>query len=69
MCLEIEDPRIMNGFSCLVIREYVTTRIRIKNDRWQSYAAATAALYAKEPLRVVSGPDCTGLEWFCALSA
>jgi nucleoside phosphorylase len=44
----------MNDFPCLVIRgisDYADSR---KIDRWQPYAAATAAAYAKELLSVVS---------------
>jgi nucleoside phosphorylase len=44
----------MNDFPCLVIRgisDYADSR---KNDRWQPYAAATAAAYAKELLSAVS---------------
>ncbi len=32
-------------------------RMRIKNDRWQPYAAATAAAYAKELLGVLDGGE------------
>ena len=53
LCLEMEAAGLMNSFPCLVIRgisDYCDTH---KNDRWQRYAAATAAAYAKELLGVV----------------
>ncbi|KAH0161832.1 purine and uridine phosphorylase, partial [Aureobasidium melanogenum] len=53
-CFEMEAAGLMNDFPCLVIRgisDYADSR---KNDRWQPYAAATAAAYAKELLTAVS---------------
>jgi nucleoside phosphorylase len=52
MCFEMEAAGLMDRCSCLVIRgicDYCDTH---KNDRWQGYAAATAAAYAKELLGV-----------------
>ena len=52
-CFEMEAGGIMNDFGCLVIRgisDYADTH---KTDRWQGYAAATAAAFAKEILRVL----------------
>ncbi len=56
-CFEMEAAGLMNNFPCLVIRgicDYVDSH---KNDRWQRYAAATAAGYAKEFLGVVPSED------------
>lgn len=50
MCVEMEAAGLMDEFPCLVIRgicDYADTH---KNKRWQPYAAATAAAYAKELL-------------------
>jgi nucleoside phosphorylase len=47
---EMEAAGVMNNFPCLVIRgicDYADTH---KNKRWQGYAAATAAAFAKELL-------------------
>ena len=49
-CVEMEAFGLMNNFPCLVIRgisDYADGR---KNDKWQPYAALTAAAYAKELL-------------------
>jgi len=53
ICFEMEAAGLMNHFPCLVIRgicHYVDSH---KNDRWQRYASATAAAYAKELLAYV----------------
>src|ERR1700733_9454526 len=53
LCFEMEAAGLMDSFPCLVIRgicDYADTH---KNKRWQAYAAATAAAYAKELLYVV----------------
>ncbi|KAH0539023.1 hypothetical protein FGG08_004417 [Glutinoglossum americanum] len=53
LCFEMEAAGLMDNFPCLVIRgvcDYADTH---KNKRWQGYAAATAAAYAKELLGVV----------------
>ena len=50
LCFEMEAAGLMNDFPCVVIRgicDYADTH---KNKRWQNYAAATAAAYAKELL-------------------
>lgn len=52
-CFEMEAGGIMNDFGCLIVRgisDYADTH---KTDRWQGYAAATAAAFAKEILRVL----------------
>ena len=53
ICFEMEAAGLLNTFPCLVIRgicDYADTH---KNKRWQGYAAATAAAFAKELLGVV----------------
>ena len=50
ICVEMEAAGLIDEFPCLVIRgicDYADTH---KNKRWQPYAAATAAAYAKELL-------------------
>ncbi len=47
----------MNNFPCLVIRGICDYADAHKNDRWQPYAAATAAAYAKELLGVLDGEE------------
>lgn len=44
----------MNHFLCLVIRGICDYADSHKNDRWQQYAALTAAAYAKQLLSEVS---------------
>lgn len=49
-CVEMEAFGLLNNFPCLVIRgisDYADGR---KNDKWQCYAALTAAAYTKELL-------------------
>jgi nucleoside phosphorylase len=53
ICFEMEAAGLMDNFPCLVIRgicDYFDTH---KNKKWQPYAAATAAAYAKELLGVI----------------
>lgn len=57
ICIEMEAAGLMNSFPCLVIRGICDYADSHKNDRWQRYAAATAAAYAKEFLGVVPGGD------------
>ncbi|PKK48454.1 hypothetical protein CI102_7274 [Trichoderma harzianum] len=57
ICFEMEAAGLMNNFPCIVIRgicDYADTH---KNDRWQNYAAATAAAFAKELLTAIDGDD------------
>ncbi|KAH6625498.1 ankyrin repeat protein, partial [Boeremia exigua] len=49
----MEAAGLMNNFPCLVIRGISDYADSHKNDRWQPYAAATAAAYAKELSSVV----------------
>ncbi|QPC78186.1 hypothetical protein HYE68_008938 [Fusarium pseudograminearum] len=47
LCFEMEAAGVMNTFPCLVIRGICDYADSHKNKRWQHYAAATAAAYAK----------------------
>lgn len=53
ICVEMEAAGLMDRFPCLVIRGICDYCDSHKNDRWQKYAAATAAAYAKELLSFV----------------
>ncbi|KAH8621577.1 hypothetical protein IG631_23792 [Alternaria alternata] len=53
LCFEMEAAGLMNSFPCLVIRGICDYADSHKNKRWQPYAAATAAAYAKELLSVI----------------
>ncbi|KAH0168199.1 Pfs, NACHT and ankyrin domain protein, partial [Aureobasidium melanogenum] len=57
ICFEMEAAGIMNAFPCVVIRGICDYADSHKNDRWQGYAAATAAAYAKELLEVIPQAD------------
>ncbi|KAK5123045.1 hypothetical protein LTR08_006582 [Meristemomyces frigidus] len=59
MCFEMEAAGLMDAFPCVVIRGVCDYADSHKNKRWQPYAAATAACYAKELLGVV---DPQGIE-------
>ena len=50
LCFEMEAAGLMDSFSCLVIRGICDYADSHKNVRWQPYAAATAAAYAKDLL-------------------
>ncbi|RSL70126.1 hypothetical protein CEP53_001966 [Fusarium sp. AF-6] len=53
LCVEMEAAGLMNTFPCLVIRGICDYADSHKNDRWQRYAAATAAAFAVELLGCV----------------
>ncbi|KAJ0413024.1 nucleoside phosphorylase domain-containing protein [Aspergillus carlsbadensis] len=53
LCFEMEAAGLMNDMPCLVIRGICDYSDSHKNKAWQSFAAATAAAYAKELLGVV----------------
>ncbi|KAI3530692.1 hypothetical protein CABS02_14420 [Colletotrichum abscissum] len=53
LCFEMEAAGLMNNFPCIVIRGICDYADAHKNKRWQPYAAATAAAYAKELLNTV----------------
>lgn len=57
ICLEMEAAGLMNHFPCLVIRGICDYADSHKNDRWQRYASATAAAYAKELLAYVPAAE------------
>jgi nucleoside phosphorylase len=53
LCFEMEAAGLMDDFPCLVVRGICDYADSHKNKRWQGYAAATAAAYAKELLCVI----------------
>ncbi|PKY02828.1 purine and uridine phosphorylase [Aspergillus campestris IBT 28561] len=53
LCVEMEAAGLMDSFPCLVIRGICDYADSHKSKRWQPYAAATAAAYAKELLLLV----------------
>lgn len=57
ICLEMEAAGLMNTFPCLVIRGICDYGDSHKNDRWQKYAALTAAAFAKEFLSFVDSKE------------
>jgi nucleoside phosphorylase len=57
LCFEMEAAGLMNSFPCLVIRGICDYADSHKNKRWQPYAAAMAAAYAKEVLLVIPPAD------------
>ncbi|KAH7035972.1 uncharacterized protein B0I36DRAFT_238114, partial [Microdochium trichocladiopsis] len=52
-CFEMEAAGIMDSFACLPIRGICDYSDSHKNKEWQSYAAATAASYARELLETI----------------
>ncbi len=54
LCFEMEAAGLMPDFPCLVIRGICDYSDSHKDQRWQKYAAATAAGFAKELLGVIS---------------
>lgn len=54
LCFEMEAAGLMDDFPCLVIRGICDYADSHKNKKWQPYAAATAAAYAKELLCVIT---------------
>ncbi|KAH7074530.1 nucleoside phosphorylase domain-containing protein, partial [Paraphoma chrysanthemicola] len=57
LCFEMEAAGLMDSFPCIVIRGISDYADSHKNKRWQPYAAATAAAYAKEVLSVIPLTD------------
>ncbi|THW94720.1 purine and uridine phosphorylase [Aureobasidium pullulans] len=53
LCFEMEAAGLMNIFPCLVVRGICDYADSHKQDRWQGYAAATAAAYAKELILLI----------------
>lgn len=54
LCFEMEAAGLMNTLPCLVIRGICDYSDSHKSKRFQPYAAATAAAYAKEVLSVIA---------------
>jgi len=54
ICFEMEAAGLMDNFPCLVIRGICDYADSHKNNKWQPYAAAVAAAYAKKLLSFVS---------------
>ncbi|KAH8690608.1 hypothetical protein BGW36DRAFT_432404 [Talaromyces proteolyticus] len=57
LCFEMEAAGLVDSFPCLVIRGICDYSDSHKNKKWQGYAAATAAAYAKELLGVISSSE------------
>ena len=57
LCVEMEAAGLMDEFPCLVIRGICDYADSHKNKRWQPYAAATAAAYAKELLSIIPAQE------------
>lgn len=57
ICFEMEAAGLINNFPCIVVRGICDYADSHKSDRWQRYAAATAAAYAKELLDYIPGQD------------
>jgi nucleoside phosphorylase len=53
LCFEMEAAGVIESLPCLVIRGICDYTDSHKNKRWQEYAAATAAAYAKELLHTL----------------
>jgi nucleoside phosphorylase len=53
----MEAAGLMDDFPCLVIRGICDYADSHKNKRWQPYAAATSAAYAKELLSTIPAKD------------
>ena len=53
LCFEMEAAGLMNDFPCVVVRGVCDYADSHKNKRWQRYAAATAAAYAKGLLSIM----------------
>ncbi|KAA8622019.1 Kinesin [Pyrenophora tritici-repentis] len=62
ICFEMEAAGLIDSFPCLVIRGICDYADSHKNKRWQPYAAATAAAFAKELLGVVKKQGLDELE-------
>jgi len=53
ICFEMEGAGVIHKHPCLIIRGICDYSDSHKNKRWQPYAAATAAAYAKELLEIL----------------
>ena len=61
ICFEMEAAGLMDNFRCLVIRGICDYADSHKNKRWQPYAAATAAAYARELLMAFAPQTVQGM--------
>ena len=59
LCFEMEAAGLMNISPCLVIRGICDYADSHKNKKWQPYAAATAAAFAKLVLSVIPAAEVT----------
>jgi nucleoside phosphorylase len=48
LCFEMKATGALTGFPCIIIRGISDYSDSHKNNRWQGYAAATAATYARQ---------------------
>ncbi|KAJ5235397.1 NACHT nucleoside triphosphatase [Penicillium citrinum] len=62
ICFEAEGAGLINHFPCLVIRGICDYADSHKNDRWQRYASATAAAYAKELMAYIPAVEIQNTE-------
>ncbi|KAH8681067.1 violaceus kinesin [Xylariales sp. PMI_506] len=62
LCFEMEAAGLMDSFPCLVIRGICDYADSHKSKRWQPYAAATAAAFAKKLLSVIRKQEVDVLE-------
>jgi len=62
ICFEMEAAGLMDNFPCLVIRGICDYADSHKNKKWQPYAAAVAAAYAKKLLSLVSSEAVAALD-------
>ena len=69
LCFEMEAAGLMNGFPCAVIRGICDYADSHKNKRWQEYAAAVAAAYAKELLSIMPAPQLPGQTIVASMTA
>jgi nucleoside phosphorylase len=68
LCFEMEAAGLMNNFPCVMIRGICDYADSHKNKLWQSYAAATAAEYAKCLLSRIDPIEVSPLEPVAAVS-
>ncbi|KAL6805359.1 hypothetical protein J3E68DRAFT_441823 [Trichoderma sp. SZMC 28012] len=59
LCFEMEAAGLMDSIPCLAIRGICDYADSHKNKKWQPYAAAAAAAYAKEILSVIPAAEVT----------
>lgn len=62
LCFEMEAAGLIDEFPCLVIRGICDYADSHKNERWQGYAAATAAAFTKELLCLIPGNQVIGTQ-------